>query len=102
MCQLDPLQRASHPLRLLDVDVQLARKPARWYAYWPSHRTTRACRRFEGDRRGRGAGRGAGSVEGLVAKRNSSLYWPGQRSADWVKLKTPEWRVAYAERRVKR
>ncbi len=41
-------------------------------------------------------------VEGLIAKRNSSLYWPGQRSPDWVKLKTPEWRAAHTERRVKR
>ncbi len=41
-------------------------------------------------------------VEGLIAKRASSLYWPGQRSPDWVKLKTPEWRAAHAERRVKR
>ncbi len=41
-------------------------------------------------------------VEGLIAKRTRGLYWPGQRSPDWVKLKTPEWRAAHAERRVKR
>ncbi len=40
-------------------------------------------------------------LEGLVAKRADSTYRPGQRSPDWVKLKTPEWRAAHAERRVR-
>ncbi len=38
--------------------------------------------------------------EGVVAKRADGRYRPGQRSADWVKLKTPEWRSVRAERRV--
>ncbi len=43
-----------------------------------------------------------GGVEGLVAKRADIPYRPGQWSPDWVKLKTPEWREAHADRRVRR
>lgn len=32
-------------------------------------------------------------VEGVVAKRLDSRYRPGQRSRDWVKVKTPAWRT---------
>jgi bifunctional non-homologous end joining protein LigD len=38
-------------------------------------------------------------VEGIVAKRLDSPYRPGQRSGDWLKVKTAEWRVAHAPRR---
>ena len=31
-------------------------------------------------------------LEGFVAKRVDSPYRPGQRSPDWLKLKTPSWR----------
>ncbi len=37
-------------------------------------------------------------LEGVVAKRLDGLYRPGQRSSDWVKLKTPEWRAMHADR----
>ena len=39
-------------------------------------------------------------LEGLVAKSLDGLYRPGQRSTDWVKLKTPEWRTLHADRRL--
>lgn len=35
-------------------------------------------------------------LEGLVAKRVDSPYRPGERSADWLKLKTAEWRQVHA------
>jgi bifunctional non-homologous end joining protein LigD len=38
-------------------------------------------------------------LEGLVAKRAESRYRPGQRSRDWLKLKTPAWREHHAPRR---
>lgn len=38
-------------------------------------------------------------LEGLVAKRVESRYRPGQRSRDWVKLKTTSWRECHAHRR---
>ncbi|MDP9497702.1 MAG: hypothetical protein M3P46_08595, partial [Actinomycetota bacterium] len=38
-------------------------------------------------------------LEGLVAKRTTGRYRPGQRSPDWVKLKTLEWRAAHVRRR---
>jgi bifunctional non-homologous end joining protein LigD len=38
-------------------------------------------------------------LEGLVAKRATSRYRPGQRSSDWVKLKTTAWRQHHAHRR---
>jgi bifunctional non-homologous end joining protein LigD len=38
-------------------------------------------------------------LEGLVAKRASSRYRPGQRSSDWLKLKTTAWRRHHAPRR---
>jgi ATP-dependent DNA ligase len=38
-------------------------------------------------------------VEGVVAKRVDSLYWPGERSSDWRKLKTADWRTAHAPQR---
>ena len=41
-------------------------------------------------------------VEGIVAKRLDSPYRPGERSGDWLKVKTAEWRVAHAERRRRR
>jgi bifunctional non-homologous end joining protein LigD len=38
-------------------------------------------------------------VEGIVAKRVDSAYRPGERSSDWLKLKTAEWRTAHASQR---
>jgi bifunctional non-homologous end joining protein LigD len=38
-------------------------------------------------------------LEGLVAKRAESRYRSGQRSRDWLKLKTPAWRAHHAPRR---
>jgi bifunctional non-homologous end joining protein LigD len=38
-------------------------------------------------------------VEGVVAKRLGSSYRPGERSPDWVKVKTASWRALHAERR---
>lgn len=38
-------------------------------------------------------------VEGLVAKRLSSRYWPGKRRSDWVKVKTAEWRAVHSDLR---
>jgi bifunctional non-homologous end joining protein LigD len=35
-------------------------------------------------------------LEGVVAKRLESPYRPGERSRDWVKLKTTEWRDQHA------
>src|SRR3954447_25518846 len=38
-------------------------------------------------------------VEGVVAKRLASRYQPGQRTRDWLKVKTGEWRAVHAPRR---
>jgi bifunctional non-homologous end joining protein LigD len=38
-------------------------------------------------------------VEGIVAKRIDSPYRPGERSRDWLKLKTADWRATHAPRR---
>jgi bifunctional non-homologous end joining protein LigD len=38
-------------------------------------------------------------VEGVVAKRLQSRYQPGQRTRDWIKVKTVEWRTTHAPRR---
>jgi bifunctional non-homologous end joining protein LigD len=38
-------------------------------------------------------------VEGIVAKRLDSPYRPGQRSGDWLKVKTTDWRATHASRR---
>jgi bifunctional non-homologous end joining protein LigD len=38
-------------------------------------------------------------VEGVVAKRLDGRYRPGQRSTDWIKVKTPVWRERHAPRR---
>ena len=38
----------------------------------------------------------AHGVEGVVAKRLASPYRPGRRSADWVKVKCPEWTAVHA------
>jgi bifunctional non-homologous end joining protein LigD len=35
-------------------------------------------------------------LEGIVAKRADSPYWPGQRSEDWLKLKAAERRAVHA------
>lgn len=42
---------------------------------------------------------GALDLEGIVAKRVSARYRPGARSRDWLKIKTPMWRVEHAHRR---
>ena len=42
---------------------------------------------------------GEHDVEGVVAKRVESPYRPGERSTDWLKLKTAEWRSLHADRR---
>src|SRR5437868_7935654 len=41
-------------------------------------------------------------LEGVVAKRLSSIYRPGARSKDWVKVKCPEWRARHVPRRHER
>lgn len=38
-------------------------------------------------------------IEGIVAKRVAGIYRPGERSTDWVKVKTPSWRERHAPRR---
>ena len=38
-------------------------------------------------------------VEGIVAKRIGSPYRPGERSSNWLKLKTADWRASHAPRR---
>jgi bifunctional non-homologous end joining protein LigD len=38
-------------------------------------------------------------IEGLVGKRLGSRYKPGERSADWVKLKTTMWRALHGPQR---
>jgi len=38
-------------------------------------------------------------VEGIVAKRTDSRYRPGERSSDWLKVKTADWREIHAPRR---
>ena len=38
-------------------------------------------------------------VEGIVAKRTDSRYRPGERSSDWLKLTTADWREVHAPRR---
>jgi bifunctional non-homologous end joining protein LigD len=38
-------------------------------------------------------------VEGIVAKRTDSRYRPGERSSDWLKLKTADWRKMHGPRR---
>jgi bifunctional non-homologous end joining protein LigD len=42
---------------------------------------------------------GEHDIEGIVAKRVDSPYRPGERSSDWLKLKTSEWRSLHAMRR---
>jgi len=37
-------------------------------------------------------------LEGIVAKRIDALYRPGERSPDWLKLKTIDWRTIHAPR----
>jgi ATP-dependent DNA ligase len=41
-------------------------------------------------------------VEGIVAKRVDSPYRPGERSTDWLKPKTADWRSAHASQRHQR
>jgi len=36
-------------------------------------------------------------IEGIIAKRVDSPYRPGERSTDWLKLKTAEWRSVHAD-----
>lgn len=38
-------------------------------------------------------------LEGVVAKRLSAAYRPGERSRHWVKVKTASWRVEHGPRR---
>jgi ATP-dependent DNA ligase len=40
-------------------------------------------------------------VEGIIAKRVDSPYRPGERSPDWIKLKTADWKSLHAARRNK-
>ena len=42
---------------------------------------------------------GEHDIEGIVAKRVGSPYRPGERSNDWLKVKTAEWRSVHAGRR---
>jgi len=35
-----------------------------------------------------------------VAKRLDSIYRPGERSKQWVKVKCPDWRVHHAPRQL--
>ena len=39
--------------------------------------------------------RGVHDIEGVVAKALASTYRPGRRSPEWVKLKTPSWRLVH-------
>jgi bifunctional non-homologous end joining protein LigD len=39
-------------------------------------------------------------LEGVVAKRLSSRYRPGERSRAWIKCKSPDWRATHAPRRL--
>jgi hypothetical protein len=41
-------------------------------------------------------------LEGVVAKRLKGRYRPGERSPDWIKIKTPEWRLNHGARRHER
>lgn len=41
---------------------------------------------------------GEQDVEGVVAKRVGSPYRPGERSGDWLKVKTAEWKALHAVR----
>jgi bifunctional non-homologous end joining protein LigD len=38
-------------------------------------------------------------LEGIVAKRVDSRYRPGERSPDWIRLKTADWKSLHAARR---
>jgi len=38
-------------------------------------------------------------LEGIVAKQIDAPYRPGERSCDWLKLKTADWRTTHAPRR---
>jgi bifunctional non-homologous end joining protein LigD len=38
-------------------------------------------------------------LEGVVLKRADSPYRPGERSKDWIKVKTPDWRERHGARR---
>jgi hypothetical protein len=38
-------------------------------------------------------------VEGIIAKRVDSPYRPAERSSDWLKVKTADWRTAHASQR---
>jgi ATP-dependent DNA ligase len=42
---------------------------------------------------------GEHDLEGIVAKRVDSRHRPGERSPDWVKLKTADWKSLHAVRR---
>jgi bifunctional non-homologous end joining protein LigD len=42
---------------------------------------------------------GEHDIEGIVSKRVESPYRPGERSSDWVKVKTAEWKSVHADRR---
>jgi ATP-dependent DNA ligase len=39
------------------------------------------------------------NLDGIVAKRVDSPYRPGERSSDWLKLKTADWRATHASQR---
>lgn len=39
-------------------------------------------------------------LEGVVAKKLTSRYKPGERSPSWVKVKTPEWRAVHGPKRL--
>jgi bifunctional non-homologous end joining protein LigD len=41
----------------------------------------------------------ANDLEGVVVKRLDSVYRPGRRTTDWVKVKTETWKQAHAPRR---
>lgn len=38
-------------------------------------------------------------LEGVVLKRRDSPYRPGERTRDWIKVKTPDWRERHGVRR---
>lgn len=42
---------------------------------------------------------GEHDIEGIVAKRVDSPYRPGERSGDWLKVKTSSWKSVHAGRR---
>jgi ATP dependent DNA ligase domain len=74
-----------------DASETMAAGTLRLRRLTPSHRTPTIAPRH--------SLRAEHDVEGIVAKRTDSPYRPGERSSDWLKLKTADWREMHAPRR---